>query len=176
MPEILLSPPLRGAPGPPSNRDGLPAVASRPHPQAKNGHDPSIALADASKAERAHWGNFKTDPNTARAEADKALLRACLSGGEAAFSELYGRLAPSLFAMVFEILKHQKDAEDVLQESFVKMWKRVATYDPDRGTVFSWSLEIARNKAIDRLRARQRRDKLSETFAEEVEAVPPGAC
>ncbi|MGI8430972.1 MAG: sigma-70 family RNA polymerase sigma factor, partial [Chthoniobacterales bacterium] len=53
------------------------------------------------------------------------------------------------------------------------MWKRAATYDPDRGTFFSWSLKIARNKAIDRLRARQRGYKLSEAAATEAAAVPP---
>ena len=115
---------------------------------------------------------MENDPKIACAEADKELLRACLSGEEAAFSELYGRLSPPLFSMVFEILKHQKDAEDVLQESFVQIWKKAATYDPQRGNVFTWSVMIARSKAIDRLRARHRREQLGEAAAAESEAVP----
>ena len=75
--------------------------------------------------------------------------------------------------MIFEILKHQKDAEDVLQESFVQMWKKAATYDPHRGNVFTWSVMIARNKAIDRLRARHRPYNLSDAAAGETEAAPP---
>ena len=107
-----------------------------------------------------------------RAETDQELLRACLSGGEAAFSALYGRLSPPLFSVIFEILKHQKDAEEVLQESFVEMWKKAATYDPHRGDVFTWSVMIARNKAIDRLRARLRRSNLNDAAAAEAEAAP----
>ena len=109
---------------------------------------------------------------TDRAEADKALLRRCLAGEEGAFSLLYRRLSPSLFSMVYEILKDQKDAEDVLQEAFVQMWKKASTYDPQRSNVFTWSVMIARNKAIDRLRSRQRRFQLSEAAAAESEVTP----
>lgn len=108
-----------------------------------------------------------------RAEADKALLRGYLAGGEAAFSALYRRLSPPLFSMVFGILQHQKDTEDVVQESFVQMWKKAASYDPQRGNVFTWSVMIARNRAIDRLRARQRRSLLGEAAAAESATVPP---
>ncbi len=75
--------------------------------------------------------------------------------------------------MVFAILGHHKDAEDVLQEAFVQMWKKAVTYDPLRGNVFSWSVMIARSKAIDRLRARQRGYRLTEAAAADVEALAP---
>lgn len=108
-----------------------------------------------------------------RAEADKTLLQGSLSGEEAAFSSLYRRLSLPLFSMVFEIVKDQKDAEDVLQEVFVQIWKKAATYDPRRGQVFSWSVMIARRKAIDRLRARQRHYRLAEAAAAESETISP---
>ena len=108
-----------------------------------------------------------------RAEADKALLRACLSGGELAFSTLYTRLAPPLFSAVFAIVRNHKDAEDVLQDVFVQLWNKAATYDPDRGNVFTWSVMIARSKAIDRVRAQQRRARLGEAAALEHEATLP---
>ncbi len=78
--------------------------------------------------------------------------------------------------MVFEIVKHQKDAEDVLQESFMQIWKNAATYDPQRGNVFTWSVMIARNRAIDLLRARQRRYLLGEAAAAENNSVPPASA
>lgn len=108
-----------------------------------------------------------------RAEQDKALLHACLSGGELAFSALYTRLAPSLFSTVFAIVRDQKDAEDVVQEAFVQMWNKAASYDPQRGNVFTWSVMIARSKAIDRVRAQQRRSRLGEAAALEHETAFP---
>lgn len=107
-----------------------------------------------------------------RAEEHKALIRQFASGDEAAFSTFYRQLSPPLFSMVFEILKDQKDSEDVLQESFVQMWKRASTYDPARSSVFTWSVMIARHKAIDRFRARSRRNQLGEAAAAENLAVP----
>ena len=108
-----------------------------------------------------------------RAEIDKALLQACRSGGEVAFTALYTRLAPSLFSAVFAILKNQKDAEDVLQEAFVQMWNKASNYDPQRGSVITWSMMIARSKAIDRVRAQQRRSRLDEAAALEHETAFP---
>jgi len=108
-----------------------------------------------------------------RTTADQALLRGWLSGEEAAFSALYRRLAPALLSMVYGIVAHQKDAEDVLQETFVQMWKKAATYDAQSATVFTWSVMIARHKAIDRLRERHRRYNLSDAAAAEAEAAPP---
>ena len=108
-----------------------------------------------------------------RAEADKALLQACRSGGGVAFTALYTRLAPPLFSAVFAILKNQKDAEDVLQDTFVQMWNKAAAYDPQRGSVITWSMMIARSKAIDRVRAQQRRSRLDEAAALEHETAFP---
>ncbi len=110
-----------------------------------------------------------------RDAADKAILLRCASGSEAAFQELYARLAPTLFAMIFEILCDQKDAEDVLQAAFVQLWKKAGAYDPARGTVFTWAVTIARRKAIDRFRASHRRHTLHENAAAEHATMVPGA-
>ncbi|MDQ6655718.1 MAG: sigma-70 family RNA polymerase sigma factor [Verrucomicrobiota bacterium] len=109
----------------------------------------------------------------ARAEPDKALLLACRSGEHAAFAALYSRFAPPLFSAVFAIVKNQKDAEDVLQEAFVQMWKKAAAYDPQRGSVFTWSVMIARNKAIDRVRSQQRRSRMTEAATLESQTAFP---
>ncbi len=52
-----------------------------------------------------------------------------------------------------------KEAEDVLQEGFTYIWRKAATYDPNRSSPFAWAVMITRNKAIDRLRVRQRIEK-----------------
>ncbi|MCB0618192.1 MAG: sigma-70 family RNA polymerase sigma factor [Saprospiraceae bacterium] len=58
----------------------------------------------------------------------------------------------ALYWAVFKIAGTKEVAEDVLQEAFVKIWKSADSYDEDKGKLFTWLLQIARNKAIDRVR------------------------
>lgn len=95
------------------------------------------------------------------AQNDALLVERMKAGDEAAFALFYDRFAPSLFSVIYAILRDQKDSEDVLQEAFVQMWKRSATYDPARSRLFTWAVMISRHKAIDRLRSRQRRSQLT---------------
>lgn len=73
--------------------------------------------------------------------------------------------------MIYHILQDQKESEDVLQEAFVQMWKKASTYDDNRSALFTWAVMIARNKAIDRLRGRQRRARLVEDATAEFAAT-----
>lgn len=100
--------------------------------------------------------------------ADRELMQRIVRGDEAAFSTLYRRLSPGLFSMVYQIVQDQKEAEDVLQEAFVQMWKKASTYDDKRSALFTWAVMISRNKAIDRLRGRQRRTRLVEDATPEL--------
>lgn len=105
--------------------------------------------------------------------ADSEMMRRLSGGDEASFSAFYRRFAPGLFSMIYQILQDQKESEDVLQEAFVQMWKKAAGYDAERSSLFTWAVMISRNKAIDRVRSRQRRFRTAEAAAVEVEAVPP---
>jgi RNA polymerase sigma-70 factor (ECF subfamily) len=60
------------------------------------------------------------------------------------------------------MMNDAKEAEDVLQEGFTYIWRKAATYDANRSSPFAWAVMITRNKAIDRLRVRQRIEKLRE--------------
>jgi RNA polymerase sigma-70 factor (ECF subfamily) len=100
-------------------------------------------------------------------EADAELVRRMQAGDQQAFATFYDRFAPALFSMIYAILHDQKESEDVLQEAFVHMWKRTATYDPARSGLFTWAVMISRHKAIDRLRSRQRQTRLVEAVADE---------
>jgi RNA polymerase sigma-70 factor (ECF subfamily) len=102
-------------------------------------------------------------------EADAHMARQIGSGDEDAFARFYDRFAPGLFSMIFAILHDQKESEDVLQEAFLQMWKRSATYDAARSGLFTWATMIARHKAIDRLRSRQRQARLGEAVANETD-------
>jgi len=63
--------------------------------------------------------------------------------------------APKLFGVALRILGHRGDAEDAAQEAFVKVWHNADRYQPGRGSAAGWIVAIARNTAIDRLRARK---------------------
>lgn len=108
-----------------------------------------------------------------QANADNELMRRMRSGDETAFAGFYRRFAPGLFSMIYQILQDQKASEDVLQESFVQMWKKASSYDAERSGLFTWAVMISRNKAIDRLRARGRRLRTVDAAAAEWAAVPP---
>ena len=72
----------------------------------------------------------------------------------AAFRALYSASGSKLMGVLLRILKDRSEAEDALQETFTRVWLKARAYDPARGTGLSWLVAMARNLAIDRLRAR----------------------
>ncbi len=86
-----------------------------------------------------------------------ALIDRLADGDEAAVGELYDRFARPLYSMVHRILPNASDAEEIVQDVFVSLWKNADTFDGRRSSPFTWLVTIARNKAIDRLRRTQRR-------------------
>ena len=87
-------------------------------------------------------------------DADAELLARVARGDRAALSRLYETLAGQALAVALRVLGSRSDAEEVLQDTFVEVWTRAHSYDPDRGGARPWVLAIARNRAIDRLRRR----------------------
>ena len=87
---------------------------------------------------------------------DVILLDRVARGDQQAVGELYDLHSHLLFGLLVRILNERAEAEEVLQEVFVQAWTRAHTYDTSRGTPLGWLCGIARNRAIDRLRARAR--------------------
>ena len=108
----------------------------------------------------------------ATVEADREFMSALQSGTQDGFTAFYRRFSPGIFSMIYQILQDQKESEDVLQESFVQMWKKSSTYDCARSSLFTWAVMISRNRAIDRLRSRQRRMRATEAFTVESSVSP----
>ena len=102
-----------------------------------------------------------------------ALLARVAAGEEEAFRELYQRFAPGLFGLAKRMLNDAREAEDVLQEGFTYIWRKAAQYDPERSSPFAWAVMIVRHKAIDKLRLRQRFEKIEERATAEWEAAEP---
>src|SRR6185437_6148619 len=89
--------------------------------------------------------------------ADREMIERIGRGDQSAFSALYDRLSRPLYSLALRMLGDAGDAQDALQDVFLQIWSRAATYNPEQSTVFSWSVLLTRSRVIDRLRARKRR-------------------
>lgn len=113
-----------------------------------------------------------TPPSDASRQLDADLLQRVAGGDEVAFAQLYDRFSPGLYSLVHRVLRDEKEAEDVVQEGFAHVWRRAETYDAARSSAFTWAVMIFRNKAIDRLRHRQRRARTLDGAATEALHFP----
>lgn len=84
---------------------------------------------------------------------DQHIIREMQAGNRQAVSWLYDKYAPTLYGIALKIVQSDMEAEDIVQESFVKAWKNCALYEQDKGRLFTWLLNITRNAAIDRTRS-----------------------
>jgi len=73
---------------------------------------------------------------------------------EKAFSYLYDNYSGALLGIVNAIVTDKETANDVLQNVFINIWRRIESYDPSKGRLFTWMLNIARNAAIDEVRSK----------------------
>lgn len=103
---------------------------------------------------------------------DVKLLRAIAARDEAALASLYDRYRLILFGLLLRIVNSREEAEDVLQEVFVQVWRRAADFDEQRGKPFTWLVTLTRSRAIDRLRQLSSRERLAVAAAQE---APPEA-
>jgi RNA polymerase sigma-70 factor, ECF subfamily len=99
------------------------------------------------------------------ARADIALLGRVIARDGRAIGELYDRHSRLLYGLILRILRNRSEAEEVLQEVFVQVWTRADTYNVELGAPIAWLVRIARNRAIDQIRANSVR-------ARTVEATP----
>lgn len=90
---------------------------------------------------------------------DKELVLAIGEGQEGAVSELYDRYANMLAALAHRVLADAADAEEVLQEVFLQVWKQAGRYDSRRSSVSTWLVLITRSRSIDRLRSRRVKER-----------------
>lgn len=86
---------------------------------------------------------------------DLSLLQRIAARDTAAVAELYDKHSRLLFGLILRIVRDRGDAEEILQEAFVRVWTRAEMYDARMGGPLPWLVRVARNCAIDRVRARR---------------------
>ncbi len=84
---------------------------------------------------------------------EKELIQLLQQREERGFRLLYEQYGPNLLGITLRIVRSSALAEDVLQEAFLKIWHRIDSYNPAKGSLFTWLLTIVRNTALDQLRA-----------------------
>jgi RNA polymerase sigma-70 factor (ECF subfamily) len=97
-----------------------------------------------------------------------SLLPAVALGDVAAFEQLYDRHSSTLYGLLLRILANPDDAQEVLQETFVKAWTNAKMFDSVRGSDVAWLISIARSRGIDRLRSRKIRGDREDEAGREV--------
>ena len=86
---------------------------------------------------------------------DWMLMQAVAQGDESAIDKLYERFGTFVYRCVRQALSNRAEAEDAVQEIFVRLWKTADRYDPSRAKLVTWVMLIAKRHAIDRLRRKQ---------------------
>ncbi|MDF1670416.1 MAG: sigma-70 family RNA polymerase sigma factor [Roseovarius sp.] len=92
----------------------------------------------------------------------------------AAFGELYTRTSAKLFGVVLRVLDNRAEAEDVIQDAYVKIWRNAGRYTQNGFSPMTWLITIARNTAIDARRRKTRTDVQSDAMLEQVADSAPG--
>ncbi len=93
--------------------------------------------------------------------ADATLMAAMRSGDEAALALLYDRYASPIYALALRITGDRQAAQEVLQDTFLRAWNHATTFDTARGACSAWLFTIARRRALDILRNRQRQVEMA---------------
>lgn len=103
-----------------------------------------------------------------------ALLR---QRNDNSFGYLYDNYSGALFGVINAIVSDPETARDVLQEAFVNIWRKIESYDPTKGRLFTWMMNVARNAAIDKVRSKGYRDALkNQSISENVDTSNIGSA
>lgn len=99
---------------------------------------------------------------------DETLMQEITQRSQQALKELYSRYAHSLRALIGSVVHEESEADDVLQESFLQIWREAHHYSPKAGKPLGWVITIARRRAIDRVRRRDSYRRAKQRFEDEI--------
>lgn len=109
----------------------------------------------------------------AQVQEDIRLIRRIAERDSLAYQTFYQKYSGLIFASISNVLNDHHDTEDVMQEVLVQLWNKAHLYEPQKGKPLTWLTTMARNRAIDRIRSKQRRSRLNDDFEQESKGVQP---
>jgi RNA polymerase sigma-70 factor (ECF subfamily) len=126
------------------------------------------------KTNRRSSNNRLTDPDYVNESAgDIEMLQQIGQRDVAAFQAFYRKFSGLLFSTIQRVLNDHQDTEDIMQEVLMQVWQKAHLYEPTKGKPMTWVTTMARNRAIDRIRSKQRRSKLNDDFENESRVIQP---
>ena len=106
-------------------------------------------------------------------QTDQELLQAISGGDSSALSEFYERHSRLIYGSLLRLLGDTDDAEDILQEVFIQVWRKASTYKADLGSPKNWLVRIAHNRGVNLIRSRRQRGKNAEiSISDEENGIP----
>src|SRR5437868_4227113 len=108
------------------------------------------------------------DHRSGGALCDETLMKKITQRHQFALQELYSRYGRSLRALIGSVVREESEADDVLQESFLQIWREARNYSPRAGKPLGWVITIARRRAIDRVRRRDSYRRAKQRFEDEI--------
>lgn len=134
-------------------------LSRAPDPFLILGMDPDVPKQDRRRDAPMNSPAAAPPPDD-RDVVDAQLMRRIANGDRAAFGELYDRFSRPLYATALRIVQDAAEAQDIVHDAFVVVWEKANTFETQRGSAFSWVVTLVRNRAIDRVRSRRRRNEL----------------
>src|SRR5215813_508642 len=104
---------------------------------------------------------------------DKELMKRIAAHDQGAFRAIYQQYGTAVYSLAYRILQNTTQAEEVTQDTFLKVWRQSAHWDPEKGNLRNWLLTITHYTAIDRLRHEKRQPDLHPDPIEDVEELIP---
>ncbi len=101
------------------------------------------------------------------------LLQRIAQKDSSSFQAFYRKYSGLVFTAIANVLNDHHDAEDVMQEVLVQIWNKAHLYEPRKGKPLTWITTMARNRAIDKIRSKQRRSRLNDDFESESRTEQP---
>ena len=110
-------------------------------------------------------------------ETPESLLSRVSLGDRSAFSALYDATSGKLFAVISAIIRDRAEAQEALQDCYMNVWRRAASFDAERAAAMSWLIAVARNAAIDRLRRKRDHSNIDDVpEPQDMSAISPEAA
>jgi len=126
------------------------------------------------KTNRRSSNNRLPDPDYVDESAgDIEMLQQIGQRDVAAFQAFYRKFSGLLYSTIQRVLNDHQDTEDIMQEVLMQVWQKAHLYEPTKGKPMTWVTTMARNRAIDRIRSKQRRSKLNDDFENESRVIQP---